>query len=211
MIRALVDIFARGKNFDEAMKTELGECRFTLASDVTNPLCGENGAAYVYAPQKGATPEMVEQLDRRARLFAGKSALHFGFDKSNEPGAGAAGGLGYAFMQYLGAEMKSGADLLLDLAGFNEKIKDADLIITGEGSADRQTLMGKLPERVLKCGKESGVPVGLVAGVVEDKEVLLSAGFSFVKSITPEGMPLEEAIKKEVAFSNLRHFAASLI
>ena len=75
------------------MKTELGECRFTLASDVTNHLCGENGAAYVYAPQKGATPEMVEQLDRRARLFAEKSAMHFGFDKSNEPGAGAAGGL----------------------------------------------------------------------------------------------------------------------
>ena len=118
MIRALVDIFARGKNFDEAMNTELGECRFTLASDVTNPLCGENGAAYVYAPQKGATPEMVEQPDRRARLFAGKSALHFGFDKSNEPGAGAAGGLGYAFMQYLGAEMKSGADLLLDLTDY---------------------------------------------------------------------------------------------
>lgn len=211
MIRALVDIFARGKNFDEAMKTELGECRFTLASDVTNPLCGENGAAYVYAPQKGATPEMVEQLDRRARLFAGKSALHFGFDKSNEPGAGAAGGLGYAFMQYLGAEMKSGADLLLDLAGFNEKIKDADLIITGEGSADRQTLMGKLPQCVLMRGKQLGVPVGLVAGGIKDKEVLLSAGFSFVESITPEGMPLEEAIKKEVAFCNLRHFAASLI
>lgn len=211
MIRALVDIFARGKNFDEALKTELGECRFTLASDVDNPLCGKNGAAHVFAPQKGATPEMVEQLDRRARLFAEKSALHFGFDKSNEPGAGAAGGLGYAFMQYLGAEMKSGADLLLDLTDFNGKIKDADLIITGEGSADRQTLMGKLPQRILMRGKQLGVPVGLVAGGVEDREELLSAGFSFVESITPEGMPLEEAIKKEVAFSNLRRFATSLI
>ena len=211
MIRALVDIFARGKNFDEALKTELGECRFTLASDVDNPLCGKNGAAHVYAPQKGATPGMVEQLDRRARLFAEKSALHFGFDKSNEPGAGAAGGLGYAFMQYLGAEMKSGADLLLDLTDFNGKIKDADLIITGEGSADRQTLMGKLPQRILMRGKQLGVPVGLVAGGVEDREELLSAGFSFVESITPEGMPLEEAIKKEVAFSNLRRFATSLI
>ena len=210
MIRVLVDIFARGKNFDEALKTELGECRFTLASDVDNPLCGKNGAAHVYAPQKGATPEMVEQLDRRARLFAEKSALHFGFDKSNEPGAGAAGGLGYAFMQYLGAEMKSGADLLLDLTDFNGKIKDADLIITGEGSADRQTLMGKLPQRILMRGKQLGVPVGLVAGRVEDREELLSAGFSFVESITPEGMPLEEAIKKEVAFSNLRRFATSL-
>lgn len=210
MIRALVDIFARGKSFDEALKTELGECRFTLASDVDNPLCGKNGAAHVFASQKGATPEMVEQLDRRARLFAEKSALHFGFDKSNEPGAGAAGGLGYAFMQYLGAEMKSGADLLLDLTDFNGKIKDADLIITGEGSADRQTLMGKLPQRILMRGKQFGVPVGLVAGEVEDREELLSAGFSFVESITPEGMPLEEAIKKEVAFSNIRRFATSL-
>ena len=211
MIRALVDIFARGKSFDEALKTELGECRFTLASDVDNPLCGKNGAAHVYAPQKGATPEMIEQLDRRARLFAEKSALHFGFDKSNELGAGAAGGLGYAFMQYLGAEMKSGADLLLDLTDFNGKIKDADLIMTGEGSADRQTLMGKLPQRILMRGKQLGVPVGLVAGRVEDREELLSAGFSFVESITPEGMPLEDAIKKEVAFSNLRRFATSLV
>ena len=178
MIRALVDIFARGKNFDEAMKTELGECRFTLASDVSNPLCGENGAARVFAPQKGATPEMVEQLDRRARLFAEKSALHFGFDKSEEPGAGAAGGLGYAFMQYLGAEMKSGADLLLDLIGFDDKIKDADLVITGEGRADRQTLMGKLPQRILERGKRSGVPVGLIAGQIAEKERLLSAGFA---------------------------------
>lgn len=211
MIRALVDIFARGKSFDEALKTELGECRFTLASDVDNPLCGKNGAAHVYAPQKGATPEMVEQLDRRARLFAEKTALHFGFDKSNEPGAGAAGGLGYAFIQYLGAEMKSGADLLLDLTDFNGKIKDADLIMTGEGSADRQTLMGKLPQRILMRGKQLVVPVGLVAGRVEDREELLSAGFSFVESITPEDMPLEEAIKKEVAFSNLRRFATSLV
>ena len=114
-------------------------------------------------------------------------------------------------MQYLGAEMKSGADLLLDLTDFNGKIKDADLIMTGEGSADRQTLMGKLPQRILMRGKQLGVPVGLVAGRVEDREELLSAGFSFVESITPEGMPLEEAIKKEVAFSNLRRFATSLV
>lgn len=210
MIKALVDIFARGKNFDEALKTELGECRFTLACDVDNPLCGENGAAHVYGPQKGATPEMVAQLDRRTQLFAEKSALHFGFDRSAEPGAGAAGGLGYAFMQYLGAEMKSGADLLLDIIGFDEKIKGADLIITGEGGADRQTLMGKLPQRILMRGQQTGVPVGLVAGSVSDRELLLKAGFAFVESITPDGMPLEEAIKKDVASSNLRRFADSL-
>ena len=210
MIKALVDIFARGKNFDEALKTELDECRFTLACDVDNPLCGENGAAHVYGPQKGATPEMVAQLDRRARLFAEKSAQHFGFDRSAEPGAGAAGGLGYAFMQYLGAEMKSGADLLLDIIGFDEKIKGADLIITGEGGADRQTLMGKLPQRILMRGQQTGVPVGLVAGSVSDRELLLKAGFAFVESITPDGMPLEEAMKKDVASSNLRRFADSL-
>lgn len=210
MIRALVDIFARGKNFDEAMKTELGKCRFTLACDVDNPLCGENGAAHVFAPQKGATPEMVEQLDRRARLFAEKSALHFGFDKSEEPGAGAAGGLGYAFMQYLGAEMKSGADLLLDLIDFNDKIKDADMVITGEGRADSQTLMGKLPQRVLERCKRYGVPVGLIAGQVAERECLFSAGFAFVDCITPKGQPLAEAIKKETALGNLQHWAASL-
>lgn len=210
MIKALVDIFAHGKNFDEALKTELGECRFTLACDVDNPLCGENGAAHVYGPQKGATPEMVAQLDRRARLFAEKSALHFGFDRSAEPGAGAAGGLGYAFMQYLGAERKSGADLLLNTIGFDEKIKGADLIITGEGGADRQTLMGKLPQHILMRGQQTGVPVGLVAGSVSDRELLLKAGFAFVESITPDGMPIEEAVKKDVASSNLRRFADSL-
>lgn len=210
MIRALVDIFARGKNFDEAMKTELGECRFTLASDVCNPLYGENGAAHVFAPQKGATPEMVEMLERRAKLFADKSALHFGFDKSSEPGAGAAGGLGYAFMQYLGAEVKSGGDLLLDIIGFDNKIKDADMVITGEGRADRQTLMGKLPYKILQRGKELGVPVGLIAGQIAEKERLLSAGFAFADCITPKEQPLAEAIKKETALGNLQHWAASL-
>lgn len=113
-------------------------------------------------------------------------------------------------MQYLGAEMKSGADLLLDIIGFDEKIKGADLIITGEGGADRQTLMGKLPQRILMRGQQTGVPVGLVAGSVSDMELLLKAGFAFVESITPDGMPLEEAIKKDVASSNLRRFADSL-
>lgn len=204
MVRALVDIFARGKNFDEAMKTELGECSFTLASDVENPLCGDNGAARVFAPQKGATPEMVEQLDRRARLFAEKSAMHFGFDKSTKRGAGAAGGLGYAFMQYLGAKMRVGADLLLDLVDFDNRIKNADMILTGEGRADRQTLMGKLPDRILYRGLQAEVPVGLIAGQVADRNLLLDAGFAFVRQITPEGMSLENAIKPDVARENIR-------
>lgn len=203
MIKALVDIFARGKNFDEALKTELGECHFTLASDVTNPLVGENGAARVFAPQKGATRSMVEQLDRRATLFAEKSALHLGYDKSKEPGAGAAGGLGYAFMQYLGGKMCSGAELLLELCHFDDVASDADLIITGEGCANNQTLMGKLPERVLQRGNKLGVPVGLLAGRIEDKERLLAAGFCFVEAVTPLEMSLAEAMKRSVASDNI--------
>ena len=210
MIKALVDIFARGKTFDEAMATELGDCKFTLASDVKNPLLGANGAAHVFAPQKGATPQMVEQLDRRAKLFAEKSAMHFGYDKSSEPGAGAAGGLGYAFMQYLGAEMKSGADLLLDLIGFDSKASGADMIITGEGKADEQTLMGKLPERVLQRAKAKSIPVGLVAGKVENREKLLAAGFCFADSISPEEQSLADAVEKNNAIRNLHRWANAL-
>ena len=96
------------------------ECTFMLASDVTNPLCGENGAAHVFAPQKGADAEMVEMLDARAGKFAEVSAKHFGYDRSEVPGAGAAGGLGYAFLQYFDAEVSAGAELLLKEIGFDE-------------------------------------------------------------------------------------------
>lgn len=126
------------------------ECSFVLASDVTNPLCGENGAAYVFAPQKGADAKMVQMLDARARKFAEVSSRHFGYDRSEAPGAGAAGGLGYAFLQYFNAEARPGAELLLDEIGFDALILDADLVITGEGHSDKQTLMGKLPQRILE-------------------------------------------------------------
>ena len=126
------------------------ECSFVLASDVTNPLCGENGAAYVFAPQKGADAKMVQMLDDRARKFAEVSSRHFGYDGSEAPGAGAAGGLGYAFLQYFNAEARPGAELLLDEIGFDALILDADLVITGEGHSDKQTLMGKLPQRILE-------------------------------------------------------------
>ena len=97
MLRAIIDKLAPGGSWDDVK--ELKDVRFTIASDVTNPLCGENGAAHVFAPQKGATPEMVLQLDEQARKFAEISAKHFGFDRQDMPGAGAAGGLGYAFLQ----------------------------------------------------------------------------------------------------------------
>jgi glycerate kinase len=148
MLGALIDTFAKNKSWDDIKA--LKDVTFTIASDVKNPLYGENGAAHVFAPQKGATQEMVLALDERARKFAEISARHFGYDRSQMPGAGAAGGLGYAFLQYLHAKSMSGIQLLLDTIRFKEIVKDSDLIITGEGSADLQTLMGKLPMGILE-------------------------------------------------------------
>ena len=206
MLRALIDTFAKNKSWDdiEAFKN----VTFTIASDVKNPLCGEHGAAHVFAPQKGATPEMVVALDERARKFAEVSAKHFGHDCSQMAGAGAAGGLGYAFLQYLHARSMSGIQLLLDTIRFKELGKDADLIITGEGSADRQTLMGKLPMGILEQSVQA--PVILIAGRINDRKDLLNAGFARVECINPPNIPLEEAMRKEVAQQNIRQLIEQL-
>ena len=205
MLRAIIDSFSKGGCWDDVH--ELDDVRFTIATDVTNPLCGENGAAHVFAPQKfaikreqseldsiaereqtrlqvkGATPEMVEALDARAKRFAEVSAKHLGRDCQNMPGAGAAGGLGYAFLQYMNAECRSGIDLLLDTIHFDDLLQDANLVITGEGSADRQTLMGKLPYGILQRAQSHHIPVMLIAGRIADERLLLDAGFSRVACI----------------------------
>ena len=180
------------------------DVRFTIATDVTNPLCGENGAAHVFAPQKGATPEMVEALDARAKRFAEESAKRMDRDCQNMHGAGAAGGLGYAFLQYMNAECRSGIDLLLDTIHFDDMLQDADLVITGEGSADRQTLMGKLPFGILQRARKHDVPVMLIAGRIADEQLLTDAGFSRVACINPHGLPLEIAMQPETAKENIR-------
>lgn len=208
MLRAIIDAFAKGGSWDEV--TQLRDVRFTIASDVTNPLCGENGAAHVFAPQKGATPEMVVALDARARQFAEKTALHFGYDRQDVPGAGAAGGLGYAFLQYLNADYRSGIDLLLDAVHFGHLLQDADMVITGEGSADRQTLMGKLPFGILQRALQHRVPVMLIAGRIKDRPALLEAGFSRVECINPPYLPIEEAMKPETAKKNIMNLVSAL-
>lgn len=195
MLRALIDAFAKQGRFDDI--AELRDIQFTIASDVKNPLFGAQGAAHIFAPQKGATPEMVELLDARAQKFAEVSAKHFGYDCSSAEGAGAAGGLGYAFLQYLHASCRPGIEVMLETARFCDIIKDADLVITGEGSADSQTLMGKLPVGVLQ--QSGDVPVCLIAGRIRDKEALLQAGFSDVRCINPEGISLQEAMHPEIA------------
>ena len=120
------------------------------------------------------------------------------------PGAGAAGGLGYAFLQYMNAECRSGVDLLLDAIRFDDLLQDTDLVITGEGSADRQTLMGKLPYGILQRTQKQGVPVMLIAGRIADEQQLLDAGFSRVTCINPPGLPLEIAMQPEMAKENIR-------
>ena len=207
MLKALIDTFNPNGAWD-GIET-LRDVRFTIASDVANPLCGENGAAHVFAPQKGATPEMVIQLDEQARRFAEISARHFGYDRSAMKGAGAAGGLGYAFLQYLNADCKPGIELLLQTIRFDELVAGADLVITGEGSADRQTLMGKLPMGILQHSGDA--PVCLIAGRISDRDQLLQAGFTYVECINPPGIALEEAMKKEVAQRNISDTVLSIL
>jgi glycerate kinase len=207
MLHALIDAFARHGSWDDI--TELQSVSFTIASDVKNPLCGENGAAHVFAPQKGALADDVLVLDERARKFAALSAKHFGYDRSLDEGAGAAGGLGYAFLQYLHADCKPGIQLLLETIHFSDLVADADLVITGEGSADRQTLMGKLPMGILQ--QSGSVPVCLIAGRISDRTELLQAGFAHVECINPDGLPLEEAMRKEVAQQNISNTVSGVL
>lgn len=207
MLKALIDTFAPNGQWDDIKA--LDGVRFTIASDVKNPLCGENGAAHVFAPQKGATPEMVLQLDERARKFAEVSAKHFGFDRSGKEGAGAAGGLGYAFLQYLDSECRSGITLLLETLHFEETARGAALIITGEGSADRQTLMGKLPMGILS--HSNGAPTCLIAGRIKDQKELMEAGFAQVECINPPSLALEEAIREDVARQNIRLTVSKIV
>ena len=177
-----------------------------VASDVTNPIYGELGAAYVFAPQKGATPEQVKILDERLREFAEETeALALATPElAVHPGAGAAGGLGYGLMAYLKAELKSGIEIILSISKFDDAIKDASLIITGEGKSDAQTLMGKVPHGVLNHGKEHDIPVWLLSGGIENED-LLAQHFDVVRSINEgDKRPLATLLQPDVAKENLR-------
>ncbi len=185
-----------------------------VASDVTNPLYGELGASYVFAPQKGATTEQVKILDERLREFAKETevlglatpslALH--------PGAGAAGGLGYGLMAYLKAELKSGIDIILSISSFDEAIKDASLVISGEGKSDAQTLMGKVPHGVLKHCTKYAIPVWLISGSIDDCDKNLSSNFALVRSINEgDNRPLSTLLQPSIAKENLRKTIMKLI
>lgn len=183
---------------------------FIVACDVQNPFYGPNGAAMIYAGQKGANDAMIEKLDRGMQAFAQVILRETGKDISTTPGSGAAGGMGGGMLAFLNAELRSGADLLLDICQFNSKIEGASLIITGEGRMDRQTLMGKIPGKILEAGKQKGIPVVAIAGSVADREALESIGFYKILETKPDFMPLEEAMKPDIAIQNIKNALASV-
>lgn len=176
--------------------------RITVACDVTNPLYGETGAAYIFGPQKGATPEQVNLLDQRLRDFERETIALGKASRATAwiAGAGAAGGLGYGLVAYLGATLRSGIDILLDLVRFDQRTANADFVFTGEGKSDAQTLMGKVPMGVLRR-----TPSHLLSGAIEDRQELLEAGFLTVGSINEGDVrPLETLIQKNYAMTNMQ-------
>ena len=168
--------------------------RFLLAADVNNPLCGENGASHIFGPQKGASPEQVLQLDQALAHFADLSAHLLGTDKRHEPGAGAAGGLGFAAKSYFNAEFKAGVEVIAELNQLSSKIQGADWVITGEGKMDGQTLSGKTVFGVAQIAQASQVPVIVVAGTLgQNYQALYQHGVTAAFSLTSGPMTLEDA------------------
>ena len=184
---------------------ELKECNFKAACDVENPLCGKNGASYIFGPQKGASSEDCEILDRKMKSYAQVVARTIGEDYENAKGAGAAGGLGFAALAFLKAELLPGVQLILEATQLEEKLKGADYVITGEGRLDAQTAMGKAPSGVAKLGKKHGCKVIAFAGAIASDakachDIGIDAFFPMGRGICT----LEEAMDKENAKRNLQ-------
>ena len=165
------------------------DTKFTLLTDVGNPLCGPQGAAAVFGPQKGATPDQIPLLDKRLREIAGEYAVINGIDVSNLKYAGAAGGLAGMLMACFNAMPLQGIDKVLEMLEFEKRLSDTDLVITGEGRADATTLNGKAAIGILNTVKTHNIPVALIAGAVSDRELLLKAGFKYVEQATPSERP----------------------
>lgn len=181
--------------------------QFTLLSDVDNPLYGINGAAYVFAPQKGASPQQVIQLDRGLRHFAALLPHHV----AQQPGAGAAGGVAAGMLAMLNVTIKSGIDTLLEMSHFDDIIGDAQLVITGEGRIDNQTLHGKAPAGVLKAAQRKGVPVIALCGSIAPGTDTAKMGFKQVVAVTPPEMPLRQAMNTDTTLHNVATAIRSII
>lgn len=189
---------------DDRVVPELKECHFKIACDVTNPLCGEQGCSAVFGPQKGATLSMVEEMDKWLMHYAALTKEKYPQSDRNKPGTGAAGGLGFAFLSYTNAALDSGVKIILEETKLEEHIKSADIVITGEGRLDSQTIMGKAPIGVARMAKQYGKKVLAFSGCVTEDAVLcnrhgIDAYFPILRSVTT----LKEAMAPECAKENL--------
>lgn len=206
----------------EHMLPELKDCDFRIACDVDNPLCGENGCSHIFGPQKGATPKMAEQMDQWMEKYAQLTAKYFQEVKklsadvawnpvdsgenydSDYPGCGAAGGLGFAFRAFLHGKLEPGINIVLEEIGIESAIKDADIVITGEGCLDGQTVMGKAPIGIARLAKRYGKPVIAFSGAVtEDAAACNQAGIDAFFPILRQVTTLEAAMSPVTAIRNM--------
>lgn len=191
---------------DKNVPDVLRECNFKIACDVKNPLCGEMGATYVFGPQKGVSDGDRAILDADIRNYANIAAKTVGGNHSEFPGAGAAGGIGFAFISFLRGELLPGVELVLDVLNIEADMVDADFVITGEGRLDSQTAMGKAPVGVAKLAKKHGATViGLAGSVTDDAKDCNENGIDAYFSILQEVSTLEDAIDKNNAIINIKN------
>ena len=200
---------------DSPLSSTLHGCDFTIACDVDNPLTGERGCSKIFAPQKGATPEMVEQMDGWMNAFASvveqfckEKDSEFQFNRTT-PGSGAAGGIGFAFLMMLRGKLMSGAQIVIRETKLEEHIKASDIVIIGEGKLDTQSTMGKIPVTIAKLARNYGKKVIAYAGLIEDKSAIeKTAIFDGAFEIDRKGMSLDEAMITENSVSNLTETVA---
>lgn len=192
---------------DNALK-KLKQCSFCVACDVKNTLCGENGCSVIYGPQKGATQAMIKDMDAWLGKYAELTKKAIPTSDSNTPGTGAAGGLGFAFLSYLDATLQSGIDLVIQETDLEKYIKDADIIVTGEGRLDGQSYMGKAPIGVAKLAKKYKKPVVAFSGCVTDDAVICNEhGIDAFFPILRSPCTLQEAMDCDYAYKNLKDTA----
>lgn len=189
---------------DKNVLPELKKCQFKIACDVTNVLCGENGCSVVFGPQKGATSQMIKDMDQWLYNFTNLAKKKYPHSDALVPGTGAAGGLGFAFLTFVKATLESGIDIILETIDLKSDLKDVDVVVTGEGCLDRQSAMGKAPVGVAKMAKLYNKPVIAFAGSVTKEAKLcnqegIDAYFPIIRNITT----LQEAMAKENAKNNL--------
>lgn len=189
---------------DENVLPELKECTFQIACDVKNPLCGELGCSAIFGPQKGATPDIIAQMDSWLGKYALLTANRYKKADSNYPGTGAAGGMGFAFLSYMNAELRSGVQIVLEETKLEEYVKDADIVVTGEGCLDGQSVMGKAPIGVAALAKKHHKKVIAFAGcVTEDAKVCNQNGIDAFFPILRNVVTREEAMHTDNARRNM--------